>query len=100
MYIKILKKKKPQRHVKSCHKAARDAARLLRINTVLAHRFSSCFFLGPAVLPSATPGKQLKLQILRPHSRPTESDTLGWALFVPCLLGGSAIHSSWRTTVK
>ena len=42
MYIKILKN--PQRHVKSCHKAAREAARLLRISTVLAHRFSRCVF--------------------------------------------------------
>lgn len=51
--------------------------------------------------PAAAPGNVLETQILGPHPRPADSDTLGvqpttWALMNPP--GESDIHSSLRTT--
>ena len=45
-----------------------------------------------AAAAAAAPGNLLEMQILGPHSRPTESDTLGWSLAI-CVLTSSPGNS-------
>lgn len=57
---------------------------------------------GPAVLPLATHGNLIEVQILRPHPRSTESDSRERPnnLFVTSPPGGFDAGSNLRTTVE